>query len=482
MTNHAASDSLDLTRRLEQFYTIPEPSEQFKIQLETQLEQRRLHLVENMRSRPSPNRIRKFLNYLFTPYKPAPIKFGIGIWTALAGIIVFSGLVYAIVTTFNIYIPGLGLANREAPFRSLPEPVTQTREDVTVTVKQVLLTPEKTSLVMTIQGLDSGAIVTEDDSREIHARSCNAYPEISLPDGTLLTPNDSGVLGYDEANAYQRVFFYPPVSESVRKAQLNIPCILQTRAGSAPEEWVLPLSFVPAAPGEVAPIIETAQSEQSAPEAAGPIVLDQVIPITSGTIFSGRFLPLFEGSAIIGVKDQAPIITDASGKALPWRVPAEIDSFTDEQGVFHWAFQVDEKDVAWPISIQFDAVDLRCTGQTQYEFNQGEVVESGQVWQVNKDLSIGDCAIKLVSIKKIQSGYTFRIASDEHPIQNAKIEIMGLTLPTASQILTSSYDDVSLTFTGELPAGRLTVQFTDVTIQVFGPWQVEWSPENGESK
>ena len=106
----------------------------------------------------------------------------------------------------------------------------------------------------------------------------------------------------------------------------------------------------------------------------------------------------------------------------------------------------------------------------------------GQVWQVNRDLSIGDCAIKLASIKKIQSGYTFRITSDERPIQDAKIEIMGLTLTTASQILTSSYDDVSLTFTDELPAGRLTVQFADITIQISGPWQVVWSPENGESK
>jgi hypothetical protein len=479
MTKHNTLDSMELTRKLEQFYTFPEASEPFKIQLGSQLEQRRLHLIENVRSRPTSSRVRKFLDSLFAPYKPATVKFGIGILTALAGLLVFSGLVYAIVTTFNIYIPGLGFANRESQVRSLADPVTQTREGVTVTIKQVLLTPEKTSLVMTIQGLGSGAMITEDDSREAHERSCNASPEIVLPDGTLLSPTDTGELGYDATNAYQRVFFYPPISESVRKAQLQIPCVYQTRAGGAPEDWQMPLSFISASPDlTIAPIIEATQPEQSAPDTTGLLALDQVIQTASNTIFTGRFSPLFEGSSVIGIKDQAPQIRDANGKALPWRIPSEINHFTDEQGVYHWAYQVDENDIAWPISIQFDAVDLRCTSQTQFEFDPDQVAELGQVWEVDKALSIGACDIKLVSIKKNQSGYTFRIASDENPIQDVKIEILGQTLTTSSQVLKSSYDDVSLTFADELPAGRLTIQFADVTIQIPGPWQVQWSPEN----
>lgn len=478
MKQNSTLDSMELIKKLEQFYSYPVASERFKIQLESQLEQRRLHLIENARSSPATNRVRQFLDSLFAPYKPAPVKFGIGILTAIAGLLVFSGLVYAIVTTFNIYIPGLGFANRESQVRSLAEPVTQTRKGVTVTIKQVLLTPEKTSLVMTIQGLSLGAMITEDDSREAHERSCNASPEIALPDGTLLGPTDTGQLGYDDTNAYQRVFFYLPISESVRKAQVDIPCILQTRAGSAPENWQMPLSFIAASPDlTLAPIIEATQPEQSAPEATGLLALDQVIQTTTETIFTGRFSPLFEGSAVTGIKDQAPQIRDANGNALPWRVPAEINHFTDERGVYHWAYQVDENDIAWPVSIQFDAVDLRCTSQTQFEFDPGQVAELGQVWEVNKSLSVGSCDIQLVSIKKIQSGYTFRIASDENPIQDAKIEILGQTFTKSSQVLQSLYTDVSLTFADELPAGRLTVQFTGVTIQVPGSWQVQWSPE-----
>lgn len=478
MTKHIASDTLHLTGRLEQFYKLPEPSEQFKIQLETQLEQRRLQLLKNARTGAATGRIRKFLDFLFAPYKPAPIKFGIGILTALAGILVFSGLVYAIVTTFNIYIPGLGLANRESQFRSLPEPVTQTQDGVTVTIKQVLLTPEKTSLVMTIQGLSSGAMVTEDDSREAHESSCNASPEIALPDGTLLAPIDSGVLGYDEGNAYQRVFFYPPISESVREAQLDMPCIWQTRAGSAPENWVLPLTFVPAAPGEAAPIIEPAQPEDTATEAARLILLDQVIPTASGTIFTGHFSPVFAGSAVLGIKDQAPQITDASGKALTWRVPAEIQPYTDNQGVFHWAFEVEDEDANLPLTIQFEAVDLQCTGQAQFAFDSSALQEPGQILEVNKTISVGNCDMELVSIRKVQSGYTFRIAASDHPVRNVNLNIAGATHIRTSQVVRPLYNDFSLEYAGGLPAGELTVQFTDITIQVSGPWQVEWSPEN----
>ena len=478
MTKHIASDTLHLTGRLEQFYKLPEPSEQFKIQLETQLEQRRLHLLENARPGAATGRIRKFLDSLFAPYKPAPIKFGIGILTALAGILVFSGLVYAIVTTFNIYIPGLGLANRESQFRSLPAPVTQTQDGVTVTIKQVLLTPEKTSLVMTIEGLDSGAMVTEDDSREVHARSCNASPEIALPDGTLLSPIDSGQLGYDEANTYQRVYFYPAIPEAVREAQLDMPCILQTRAGSASENWVLPLKFIPAAPGEAAPIIEAAQLEQSNPETAGSIILDQVITTESGTIFTGRFLPLFEGSAVIDIKDQAPRITDASGKALTWQIPAEIRPFTDDAGVLHWAFEVGTEAADWPLTIQFEAVDLQCTGQAQFAFESSALLEPGQGLEVNKTVSVGNCGMELVSIRKIQSGYTFRIAARDYPVQNVTLDIAGTTHIRTSQVARPLYNEFSLEYAGELPTGRLTVQFTGITLQVPGPWQVEWSPEN----
>ena len=58
------------------------------------------------------------------------------------------------------YVPGVGLV-REGQIRVLAEPVSVTRDGVTVTVDQVVLDPERTALVYSVEGIPSAARSTQ---------------------------------------------------------------------------------------------------------------------------------------------------------------------------------------------------------------------------------------------------------------------------------------------------------------------------------
>ena len=63
-----------------------------------------------------------------------------------------SGAAYAIGRSLG-YIPGVGIIEQGAPIRVLAEPVSQTREGITLTVDQAYLTPERTILSYTVSGI-----------------------------------------------------------------------------------------------------------------------------------------------------------------------------------------------------------------------------------------------------------------------------------------------------------------------------------------
>ena len=65
----------------------------------------------------------------------------------------------------------------------------------------------------------------------------------------------NGIQGW--ASGYQHRFNYPPLPAAVNDAKLVISCLFHTRPGAAPEDWEIPLHFVPAPPDVTAfPVIE----------------------------------------------------------------------------------------------------------------------------------------------------------------------------------------------------------------------------------
>ena len=70
----------------------------------------------------------------------------------LLALSLLTGVVYAIGKSLG-YIPGVGIIDLSAPLRVLAEPVTVTREGITLTVTQAVLSADKTVVFVKVEGV-----------------------------------------------------------------------------------------------------------------------------------------------------------------------------------------------------------------------------------------------------------------------------------------------------------------------------------------
>src|SRR3990172_11540144 len=68
---------------------------------------------------------------------------------ALLVLLILSGVAYALGRSLG-YIPGLGLVSQDTPIRVLAAPVSQTRDGISITVKDAVLSSDKTVILFTV--------------------------------------------------------------------------------------------------------------------------------------------------------------------------------------------------------------------------------------------------------------------------------------------------------------------------------------------
>lgn len=146
-----------------------------------------------------------------------------------------SGVAYALGRSLG-YIPGVGLVDQSVPLRMLPEPISLRRDDITLTVKQAVLAADKTVVLFTLEG----DLQEEAFSHEEKVVGCDGMVYLRLPDGSTLNITDGG------GTIHESRFVFPPIPTNVNQVTFVMPCILGTLPGKAPENWELPLRFVPA--------------------------------------------------------------------------------------------------------------------------------------------------------------------------------------------------------------------------------------------
>ena len=174
----------------------------------------------------------------------------VAILLALFILLALTGVAYAIGKSLG-YIPGIGLVEQNTPIRVLAEPVSQTRDGVTITVNETVLSSDKTVLVFTVENIPLDKLSHPKDQS-----FCPMILDLRLPDG--LSVSYTG--GQGEGNwgsGYRYRFTFGPVPADVNEATLLIPCIQDVLPGALPENWELPLQFVPAPDSMAAlPVIE----------------------------------------------------------------------------------------------------------------------------------------------------------------------------------------------------------------------------------
>jgi len=374
------------------------------------------------------------------------------------------------------YIPGVGIIDQSAPIRVLAEPVSVSRAGISITVTSATLSGDRTHIDYRIFGVPGSAYPGRED-----VIGCTQPEYLRLPDGTKL-----GRLDQD----------FAPVPAGVNEAVFVIPCIPDTLPGKAPENWELPLRFVPAPPDlTVMPVIELSPSPQpsptpgatalpengvatpTAPERAA-VTVDKVIETGDGYILVGQLQPQSQAGEWPQFTG-APKIQDASGKSVPYTIPQDVNP----DGVNGWAVQFQAAGLAYPLTITFSGVDIRQAdpGATaEFTFDAGSNPQPGQQWTPNQDIQLAGHTLKLVSITADSGGgYSFEFQGDPQ-VDSAGVQIVGYT-PNGGgggggAGLTNGTFSVTLSY-AHLPTGTLTVTLSDLTV-VSDPitWQGQWAP------
>jgi hypothetical protein len=369
------------------------------------------------------------------------------------------------------YIPGVGIVDQSVPIRVLAEPVSLTRQGVTVTVTSAVLTGDRTLVEYRIFGVPRAAYPDRED-----VVGCSEPEYLRLPDGTRLE------LSAD----------FPSVPGDVNEAVFVLPCIPNTLPGKAPEDWELHLSFIPApADLPILPVVELSPSPVPAVEVgATPFVFqgegvtfDRVIETNEAYILIGRFQPSILAGEWVQVTDVQ--IRDASGRQVPYTSPPDIQPPNVESvsGGFGFVYAFNGADLSFPLTVAFSGATIHPadpTATATFEFDAGPNPQPGQEWVLNRELDPGGHHLTIVSVTAdSRPGYSFKFSTGSD-VYGASVNIEG-TNPVGgggggSGGLSGGALSADLAYT-ELPTGRLRVTVSNLA--VIGDsltWSGAWSP------
>ena len=404
------------------------------------------------------------------------IALAILILMILSALVIGPQRVYAAVKQLLGYIPDVGIVDQSNPIRMLSEPVNITRDGITVSVNQAILTNTETRIDFGISGVPLSAYPKEEA-----ASGCMEHEYLRLPDGTRIAIND----------------IIPP---QVNEATFVLPCIFNTLPGAVPTDWEMHLRFVAAAPDiTILPVIDVTpqatviptinefrqDSETPTTTSADPyasVTVDKIIETEDGYILLGFIQPHIPAGSWLQITGAATI-RDADDKKVSYSFPNDIQPLDDSsfaQGGISWVMQIKGAGVKFPLTIGFSGVVISQVdplASAKTTINVGTSPQPEQVWEVNQNVQLAGNTIRLVSVTALSDGYSFRI--DPGPnLSGVGVQIEGhQAIGGGGGGTGDGVFNTSLIYS-ELPKGQLTILFTDpLSASSTETWQVTWQPE-----
>jgi hypothetical protein len=361
------------------------------------------------------------------------------------------------------YIPGIGIVDQAQPIRVLSKPVRVTRDGITVSVNQALLTSDETQINYGVSGVPQSAYPQQEA-----VAGCVEQEYILLPDGTKFASN-------------------APIPLDIDQVTLVIPCIFNTLPDTTPTNWQIPLTFIPLpADTTVLPVLEltpdsitstSVPTNQPSSQEAAPFEFNEVINTEDGYILIGWFRPHLSENEHLQVNSVQYL--DANGKTVKVDYPQDIDLSSSGMpfgmGDSQWAIQFKANEVAFPFTIRYSGniySALNLADPIEFEFDAGVDPQPGQEWVLNKDFDVAGIAFRLVSIRAGEDGYSFQFESDPE-LDGPDVQIEGYQAIGGG----GGPHTRSLAFE-EMPTGKLKLLFSDFyPLKETRTWEGKWQPE-----
>ena len=424
-----------------------------------------------------------------------------------------SGVVYALGRSLG-YIPGLGVVDQNTPFHVLAEPVSQTREGVTVTVEKAIMNADNVLLTYKVDGLTSDKFSFLEP-----LNTCFSFEELRFPGGESVKPS-GGVSSNPVDGGFESGFGstnkYGPVPAGVTDAIFFIPCINGALSpGILPENWELPLHFVPAPPDAaltMMPVIEVTSPSVTAmpavestllpvPDAgtANPLTLTRIIDAGDNRLLYGE---IYRHSYILFGELNPPAppqpgewridwvsldLVDNNGQKIDWTFPRDIDQpVSDSPYKLVWAIVVPE--FAPPLRISQTvryAISSNSQDTYAFEFDARTNPQLLQEWNLNTEFQFASHTIRLtrISANPVRTGYIFSFETDDSSVNSLSARIDGypsiehLSFPILLPGSNVSRWEFYEYYSAVLPKGKLKVILSDLYLNgETKSWTLDWQP------
>lgn len=426
------------------------------------------------------------------------------------------------------FVPEVGIVDTSATFYQLAEPVSDSRDGITLSIQSAFLSADQTVISFTMTDLPDE--IKRDNFGD---PECNTPAHLTLPDGSKIQSSGYDISLLPDGTYEHTLGFEYPVTTNFNQAILTFPCLQGTIPGKGPEDWRFDLAFVPAPEdltafpvtlNEKSDITETERSNSEVSPQPGdeeekltmpamivdgdrqeemkvlgvvekpdsywvtwayPNTLDKDVQV-NGFRYLSPFNPVFydANGVELPLPDQAMRrqlwdYEDSLRRQLPEDDPLKL------LGLFH-TYVVPKTGVTFPIYIKHNVFERSFPekqGYSDISFDGSLVQSANGPVEMNQEIQIGSTKFVLESIEKADSGgYKFNFNGAENKIAECQVELLGFPTNMAGNGNPDSGDFFnfyqSLMYSTP-PTGELTVRVSQPVmigdlISLIG----SWSPDN----
>ncbi|HSB01622.1 MAG TPA: hypothetical protein VLE49_13310, partial [Anaerolineales bacterium] len=401
------------------------------------------------------------------------------------------------------YVPDVGLVS-EGGLRVLAEPVSATRDGITLTVEKVVVDSAHTTVLYKVEGIPEDILDYHRPGPAPATPGCSQDGFLQLPTGELSPMNQDGTAW---GTGYEHRASYAVIPAEIEEVQFVLPCIRFTLQGKAPEDWKLSLHLIPAPPEmtvfpvfEISTPIEVTGTAIPQPSSGFTTVgisltLDRAVQMDDGYLLYATIHWANTGFNAVNAYDEMRVhVLDADGREIPFAFDYEaLSNVEAERGQMPLAIKTAPIPVPGPLKVVIDAVGVEVDADARFSFDTGTNPVPGQVWELNQLVDLGHGQ----SLRVLRATYptppmkgwpqkaalSFEMESDtgissatltdpEHPLAPS-----GGGGGSSSGPFTGGFS-----YAGEFPAGPITVEILSVGLNLPGPWEAQWTPPVSEAQ
>jgi len=452
---------------------------------------------------------------------------------AFLTLLMLSGVVYALGKALG-YIPGVGLVENSSGIRMLAEPVSVTREGVTLTISSVFVYPDRVELVYAVTGL-----APENDSTRAADAATNPTAfcggvnigdspntdgdaRLRLPDGTVLEREQTGK--YPQNAFATKPVYEAAIPASVTKMTLLLDCLPFARRGAAPEGWSVPfeLKSVPAGTVIGAPVVEVQAT--TAPVATETLLVAPVLPeavsspkvtftierfaqTTGGPVFFIRLHVENPDPAMVTVLPRDVYVIDSQGQKIQYMNNMPYSTMYSSDPATVWEYVPTAKPADGKLMLVLNDAVMRFAAPSQatFSFDAGQNPQHNQTWMLNKEFDIAGYKVNVESVRAVtfddikdnpefwdpnggpdipegsqgfDNGYQFSVKLGES-VSSMQLNILSDScVPTDLRPSTPApYLYYTQLCRDGYPKGNVNVALRSLSVLVKNVGQVNWSPD-----